>query len=433
MNIKLRVIALLTEFEKGKYSNILLNEYFKENKLSKGERGFITEVFYGVIRNRILLDYMIDRRVKSIKKDWIRQLLRISFYQILFMESDEKGVAWEATELAKKKFGVPVGKFINGVIRGFLREKEEELTSLRNEGKLDILYSYPKWFYKEVQEEYGDELENVLLSLKKIPYMSIRVNRLKYSEEEFEKLLEKMEIKIIKKVESIYYIDSGSVLYTDEFKEGKIIAQDGSSYLAAKVLNPQVGESVVDTCSAPGSKSAVLAELMNNEGEILSLDIYPHKIKLIEENAKKLGIDIIKAVKMDARKLKEQGKKFDKILVDAPCSGYGVLRKKPEALYNKNRENVEELAKLQYEILDSASKVLKDGGELVYSTCTIFKRENSENIEKFLKENPDFKVEKIEIPENVEGIFDNVGGFLINYKEEILDNFYIVKLKKEVK
>lgn len=431
MNIKQRVISLVREVEKGKYSNISLNEYFKANKLSRKERGFITELFYGVIRNKIFLDYEIDKRTKSIKKDWIRDLLRISIYQATFMNSDDKGVAWEATELAKKKYGVPVGKFVNGVLRSFLREREQEIQNLKDEGKFDILYSYPKWFYEKVKAEYGNLTEDVLKSLKKVPYMSVRVNKIKYSEEEFEELLKKLDIGIIKKIDTIYYIDSGIVIYTDEFKNGQIIAQDGSSYLSAKILNPSPEESVIDACSAPGSKTAVLAELMQNRGEILALDIHTHKIKLIEENLKKLGVNIVKPIKMDARKLKEQGKKFDKILVDAPCSGYGVLRKKPEALYNKDLENVQELANLQYEILESASQVLKVGGELVYSTCTILSEENTENIKKFLNAHKNFKVLKIDMPENVSGHLDEVGGFLIDYTEEILDNFYIVKMRKE--
>ncbi|MGL6113674.1 16S rRNA (cytosine(967)-C(5))-methyltransferase RsmB [Cetobacterium sp. SF1] len=431
MNIKQRVIFLVREVENGKYSNIVLNEYFRANRLSKKERGFITELFYGVIRNKIFLDYEIEKRTTNIKKDWLKDLLRISIYQGTFMNSDEKGIVWEATELAKKKFSVPVGRFVNGVLRSYFRDKEKELEELRKNNKLDILHSYPKWFYEKVKSEYGNETEKFLISLKKIPYMSVRVNKLKYTEVELEELLIKMDIEVIKKVESIYYIDSGEILYTEEFKDGKIIVQDGSSYLAAKILNPKENEIVVDTCSAPGSKTAVLAELMNNKGEILSLDIHSHKLKLITENMKKLGVDIVLPVKMDARKLKEQGKHFDKILVDAPCSGYGVLRKKPEALYNKNIENVKELAQLQYEILESASKVLKVGGEIVYSTCTIFKEENTENIEKFLKNNQNFSVLKMNIPENVSGEYDSLGGYLINYKEEILDNFYIIKLRKD--
>lgn len=431
MNIKKRIISIISETEKGKYSNIALNEYFKANPLSAKERGFITEVFYGVIRNKIFLDTMIDKRVTVIKKDWLRQLLRISIYQITFMDSDEAGVVWEGAELAKRKFSNPLGKFVNGVLRSYLRDKEKEIENLRDEHKLNILYSYPKWFYKKMESEYGKDCENVLKSLKKIPYLSVRVNTLKYSTEEFEKLLEAEHINIMKKIDTVYYIDSGIVIYFKEFKEGKIIAQDGSSYLAVKLLDPKPGERVLDTCSAPGSKTVLIGELMKNQGEILALDIYPHKLKLIENNAKKMGIDIITAVKMDAVKVKEQGKKFDKILVDAPCSGYGVIRKKPEALYNKDMNNVNELSALQYNILDSASKVLKDDGELVYSTCTITKEENTDNIAKFLENNPDFESVKVDIPLNVKGEYDDFNGFLINYKEEVLDNFYIIKLRKK--
>lgn len=431
MNIKQRVISLITEVDNGKYSNIALNDYFRENRLDKKERGFITEVFYGVIRNKIFIDEMINKRTKEIKKDWIRNLLRISIYQITFMKSDARGVVWEATELTKKKFSVPVGKFVNGVLRSYDREKDEEIAELRKNEKFDILYSYPKWFYEKVKKDYGSAAEEVLKSLKKIPYMAVRINKLNYSEIKFENLLKKMEIKIIKKIDSVYYLDSGIILYTDEFKQGKIIAQDGASYLAVKVLNPKTGETALDTCAAPGSKTVLMAEFMENQGEIMALDVYPHKIKLIEENCEKMGIDIIKAVKMDARKLKEQGKKFDKILVDAPCSGYGVIRKKPEILYSKGAENIDELSKLQYEILESASQVLKDGGELVYSTCTITLEENTENVRKFLEKNPQFEPVKFEVPENVNGDFDEFGGFCINYKEEILDNFYIMKFRKK--
>lgn len=431
MNIKARVISLIREVENGKFSNIALNEYFKENPLSKKERGFITELFYGVIRNKIFLDYEIDKRTTTIKKDWIRNLLRISMYQMTFMKSDDKGVIWEGTELAKKKFGVPVGKFINGVLRSYQRDWEKDVQELKESGKNYIYLSYPEWFYNKLVEEYGvEEGEKFLQSLKKIPYISFRVNTLKYSCDEFEKLLQEKKIDIIKKVDTVYYVDSGILLYSDEFKEGKIIVQDGSSYLSARNLNPQPNESVLDTCSAPGGKTAVLGELMKNSGELLALDIYPHKLKLIEENCHKCGVTIVQPVKMDARKLKEQGKKFDKILVDAPCSGYGVLRKKPEAIYNKNTENVEELAKLQLEILESAAQVLKDSGELVYSTCTILKEENGENIKKFLDKYPQFETAELYIPENVNGTYDSVGGFTVDYNEDILDGFYIVKLRK---
>ena len=237
------------------------------------------------------------------------------------------------------------------------------------------MYSIPQYFCDILEKQYGSEnLNQAIISLKKIPYLSVRVNKLKYSEEEFEEFLKERDIQIIKKVDTVYYVNSGLIINSKEFKEGKIIAQDASSYLAAKNLGVKPDDLVLDICAAPGGKTAVLAEEMENKGEIIAIDIHQHKKKLIEENMKKLGIDIVKATVLDARNVNKQGRKFDKILVDVPCSGYGVIRKKPEILYTKNRENVEELASLQLEILNSAADILKDGGELIYSTYN-FSRE----------------------------------------------------------
>ena len=431
MNVKKVAINLISQVDKGAYSNIALNETFKTLDINSKEKAFITEIFYGVIRNKKFLDYIIEKNTKEIKKEWIRNLLRISIYQITFMDSDNKGIVWEGTELAKKKYGVAISKFINGTLRNYLRNKDLELKRLDDEKNYEVLYSIPKWFYDTLEKQYGnDNLKQAITSLKKIPYLSVRVNKLKYSEEEFEEFLKEKDIQIIKKVDTVYYVNSGLIINSEEFKTGKIIAQDASSYLAAKNLEVIPNELVLDICAAPGGKTAVLAENMENRGEIIAIDIHQHKIKIIDTNMKKLGIDIVKATVMDARNVNKQGRKFDKILVDVPCSGYGVIRKKPEILYSKNRENIEELAKLQLEILNSAADILKDGGELIYSTCTITDEENTNNIEKFLKEREEFKVEKLYIPKNVSGDYDSLGGFCINYKEEIMDNFYIIKLKK---
>lgn len=431
MNVKQVAINLISQVDKGAYSNIALNETFKTLNINSKEKAFMTEIFYGVIRNKKFLDYIIEKNTKEIKKEWIRNLLRISIYQITFMDSDNKGVVWEATELAKKKYGVPISKFINGTLRNYLRNKDPELKSLADEKNYEVLYSIPKWFCDMLEKQYGNEnLKQAITSLKKIPYLSVRVNKLKYTEKEFEEFLKEKDIQIIKKVDTVYYVNSGLIINSEEFKTGKIIAQDASSYLAAKNLGTMPNELVLDICAAPGGKTAVLAENMENIGEIIAIDIHQHKIKLIDTNMKKLGIDIVKATVMDARNVNKQGRKFDKILVDVPCSGYGVIRKKPEILYSKNRESVEELAKLQLEILNSAADILKDGGELIYSTCTITDEENTNNIKKFLEERKEFKGEKLYIPENVLGDYDSLGGFCINYKEEIIDNFYIIKLKK---
>ena len=433
MSVKYVAMKLISFVDKGSYSNIVLNDAFKEFYLTAKEKAFITEIFYGVLRNKNFLDYMIEKNTKVIKKEWIRNLLRISIYQLTFMSSDAKGVVWEATEIAKKH-GIAISKFINGTLRNYLRNKDLEIKKLHDEKNYEILYSIPQYFCDILEKQYGSEnLNQAIISLKKIPYLSVRVNKLKYSEEEFEEFLKEKDIQIIKKVDSVYYINSGLIINSKEFKVGKIIAQDASSYLAAKNLGVKPNELVLDICAAPGGKTAVLAEEMENKGEIIAIDIHQHKKKLIEENMKKLGIDIVKATVLDARNVNKQGRKFDKILVDVPCSGYGVIRKKPEILYTKNRENVEELASLQLEILNSAADILKDGGELIYSTCTIISQENTENVEKFLNERKEFKVKALNIPENVSGEYDKLGGFSINYKEEIMDNFYIIKLVKEEK
>ena len=433
MSVKYVAMKLISFVDKGSYSNIVLNDAFKEFYLTAKEKAFITEIFYGVLRNKNFLDYMIEKNTKVIKKEWIRNLLRISIYQLTFMSSDAKGIVWEATEIAKKH-GIAISKFINGTLRNYLRNKDLEIKKLHDEKNYEILYSIPQYFCDILEKQYGSEnLNQAIISLKKIPYLSVRVNKLKYSEEEFEEFLKEKDIQIIKKVDSVYYVNSGLIINSKEFKEGKIIAQDASSYLAAKNLGAKPNELVLDICAAPGGKTAVLAEEMENKGEIIAIDIHQHKKKLIEENMKKLGIDIVKATVLDARNVNKQGRKFDKILVDVPCSGYGVIRKKPEILYTKNRENVEELASLQLEILNSAADILKDGGELIYSTCTIISQENTENVEKFLNERKEFKVKALNIPENVSGEYDKLGGFSINYKEEIMDNFYIIKLIKEEK
>ncbi len=433
MSVKYVAMKLISFVDKGSYSNIVLNDAFKEFYLTAKEKAFITEIFYGVLRNKNFLDYMIEKNTKVIKKEWIRNLLRISIYQLTFMSSDAKGVVWEATEIAKKH-GIAISKFINGTLRNYLRNKDLEIKKLHDEKNYEILYSIPQYFCDILEKQYGSEnLNQAIISLKKIPYLSVRVNKLKYSEEEFEEFLKEKDIQIIKKVDTVYYVNSGLIINSKEFKEGKIIAQDASSYLAAKNLGVKPDDLVLDICAAPGGKTAVLAEEMENKGEIIAIDIHQHKKKLIEENMKKLGIDIVKATVLDARNVNKQGRKFDKILVDVPCSGYGVIRKKPEILYTKNRENVEELASLQLEILNSAADILKDRGELIYSTCTIISQENTENVEKFLNERKEFKVKALNIPENVSGDYDKLGGFSINYKEEIMDNFYIIKLVKEEK
>ncbi len=429
------IVKLLNQFEHGKYSNILLNDYFKEMEgnsmgLTQGEKGFITEVFYGVIRNIIFLDYSIEKRVKKIDKLWVKNLLRLSMYQIHYMDSDDAGVVYEGVELAKERGGTFIGSFVNGVLRSFIREKDEDIEKLLGEGNIDIVWSYPRWFVDEIRWEHKNNYKEILKSYKGTPNISVKINKLNYDESSLLELLRKKDIKILKKVEGVYYLDSGKILDTKEFKGGKLTVQDGSSYLPAKYLSPKPNERILDTCSAPGGKAIAMAELMENKGEIIALDIHEHKLKLIENRSKQMGIEIITTKLLDARKIVEEfgEESFDRVLVDAPCSGFGVIRKKPEVLYTKTMKNVQELAKLQMEILNEASKAVKIGGIMVYSTCTILNKENIENVNKFLSIHPNFVVENIKLSEEISGTFDKVGG--LNIFDDYLDGFYMVKLKK---
>lgn len=433
-NIKLRIVHLLKEFDTGKYSNILLNDYFNSNALEKSEKGFITEVFYGVIRNRIFVDYIINKFTNKIKKKELFYLFEISVYQGIFMESDIPGVVWEAGEIVKKKYGAGLLGFANGVLRNIFRESEKIIESLKQNNRYDILLSYKEWQYKKITEIYGNEAVDIMRSYKMTPFLSIRVNKLKYSEVELNEYLKKNNINIKFKFESVYYIDSGEILNSELFKSGKIIAQDGSSYLAAKILNPQENENVLDACAAPGSKTVLLAEIMKNIGKIYALDIHEHKIELIRENIKKTGADIIEPVLCDATKteLKFTDGSFDKILADVPCTGFGVIRKKPEVIYTKDEKSINEIQKLQRNILESVSKLLKVNGNIVYSTCTIFEEENTQNIKWFLKNNTNFIVEPIVMQEDIEYTRDCVGGIQVSYKNRYLDGFYIIKLKRVI-
>ena len=432
MSVKVEILKLLKKYDDGKYSNVALNEYLKSSQLKTSEKAFVTEVFYGVIRNVIFCDAVIKTYTdKKVKKQDLLNILRISVYQIFYMESDSAGVIWEGVEIAKNSYDKNVAGFINGVLRTILREKDKITANFEKNEKYNLIYSYPKWIYKKLKKEYPENYLEIMKSYKQTPYLSVRVNKIRWNIKEFREYIEKNGIEVIKEIDTVFYLKNSKIIESDIFKEGKVIIQDASSYIAGKNLGAKNSHRVLDCCAAPGGKSAVIAEGMGNGGEILALDIYDHKLKLMEENFIKFGIKNIEMKNLDAVTLESSDiGEFDKIIADVPCSGFGVIRKKPEALYNKKREDIDNLVELQRNILEKVSKLLKVGGHLIYSTCTILKEENSENIEWFLKENPNFESVKLEIPENVSGDYDEVGGFLVNYKEKIADGFYLVKLMR---
>lgn len=434
MNIKFEIIKLLIEVNNGKYSNVALSKLYKNTEFSDKEKSFFTETFYGTIRNKIFIDFVIKKYSKKIKKEWIYQNLAIAIYQGFFMNSDIKGVVWEASENSKKRYGIQISKFTNAVLRNIFREKEKIVEELEEKKLYNILYSYPDFIYEKIKKRYPENFIEVLKSYKKAGSLSIRVNLLKYSEFQFERYLKNNKIDILKKVDTVYYLSNGKVLSSKIFKEGKVIVQDASSYLAARSLGAIKDEYILDSCSAPGGKALVIAEKMENQGKIEAIDIHEHKIRLIKENSEKLGVNIIEAKTADAVNLEGiyEKESFDRIIADVPCSGIGVIRKKPETLYNKEAKDILRIQKIQRDIMASMATLLKVGGTFIYSTCTILKDENTDNVSWFLENNNNFEVSKIELDENIEYNYDEFGGIEINYKDDYLDGFYIIKLKRVI-
>jgi 16S rRNA (cytosine967-C5)-methyltransferase len=378
----------------------------------------------------MFVDFIILRHAEKIKKKEIFYIIAVSIYQLYFMKQDSAGIVWEACDVLKKKYGGKVAGFANAILRKIDLEREEIVNLLKKEKRFDIIYSYPSWIIGMFKKVYGENYIAAMESYKKPSKLGVRVNLLKYSNNEFEEFLKQNGGRVLKKIENMYYIEGIDIVNSVEFREGKLFIQDGSSFLAAKLIGAKPGEIVLDACAAPGSKSSVIAEMMENSGKIRCIDIYDHKIKLIEENCEKLGINIIEASLGDARDVKKNCEMYDRVIIDAPCSGLGILRKKPEIVYNKKYNDIEVLANLQYEIISACAEVVKPGGTLVYSTCTFTNQENKEVIEKFLLEHSDFYSEKSEMPQNISYIEDSCNGIQIDFREEFLDGFYMIKLKK---
>ncbi|WP_130806839.1 16S rRNA (cytosine(967)-C(5))-methyltransferase RsmB [Senegalia massiliensis] len=433
-------ILELIENEKA-YSNIEIN---KKVKLLEDirEQNFVRELVYGVLENKLYIDNIISQfsNTKINKIDnIILQILRTGVYQIYFMKNiPDSAVCNEAVKITKNKNKKRLSGFVNGILRNISRNKNKEFLPDKSTKLVDYLsikYSHPKWMVKHFIDDYNEDFTEKLLSFNnEKPPLIIRVNRLKIDRES---LMNKfMDYNI--KTERTKYSKDGLVVHKpknitglEEFKKGFFTIQDESSQLVAQIMNPKEGSNVIDVCSAPGGKSTHIAELMNNKGSILSRDIFKHKLNLIKQNSKRLGIDIINTENFDALKFDKriQGS-MDYCLVDAPCSGLGLLRRKPDIRWNKSKEDIDDLSNIQLNILKVASKYLKKDGILIYSTCTISKKENTHVINKFLKDNINYKLEKIDklyfegksiLEEGHITLLPNIHG---------TDGFFIAKIKR---
>lgn len=396
--------------KENSYSNIVLNEFLKNDKtLNNKDVGLISEIVYGVTTWKLTLDEIIKKysKIKLNKiSPWILNILRMSIYQIIFLDKIPKSAAVnEGVNLAKRYGNKGSIGFTNAVLRKITKNDYEELFNEKDEiKKVSKTMSMPEWIIKELLKDGLDikQVVDICKSSNIHPNVTIRVNNLKTNKEELkEKLLEeKIEFQdgilddflILKKVRNLENLKL--------FQEGYFTVQDEAAGLTALILNPKKGDNVLDACSSPGGKTTYMAEIMQNSGKIEAWDIHEHRTKLVKNAANRLKINIIETKVNDASKENNQYlEKFDKILLDVPCLGIGVLKRKPDIKWQKNVEDIKEISKVQSQILETCSKYLKPGGTLVYSTCSILKEENDKVIEKFLKNNSNFEVKKIELDE----------------------------------
>jgi len=392
--------------EKEAYSNLVIGNYFKRIDLSPMDRGFITQLVYGVLERKITLDYYISKfsktRIKKIHPN-VLELMRLAAYQIIYLSKTPDSAAVNESVKLVKKINYKSSGFVNGVLRSLIREYEKvQFPDIKKEPvkHLSVKYSHAEWIVSLLIKEY--EMEKTIEILEgnvSTPKLSIRVNTLKTSKAELIEVLENIGIEV-----SDSKISEDGLLFEkmghqrldeiEAFKDGHFTVQDESSMLVAETLKPEPGEKVIDLCSAPGGKTTHMAQYMKNQGTIIACDIYEHKLNKVEENCERLGITNVQTAEWDGQELNaEWVDSFDKVLVDAPCSGLGIIRRKPEIKYSKSYEDVLNLVKIQYNILENASKYLKVGGTLLYSTCTITKEENDGVIEQFMNDNKEFELD----------------------------------------
>ena len=428
-NIKLDVVNLFDEIQNGKYSNIQMNYYFNKNNYSVKEKMFVTNVINVTLKNLIYIDYLLRKATKNIQKRKIKQLLRISVAQLYFMDSDNAGVVFEAGEIAKLINKHQVG-FVNAVLQSILKNKEKYDSEIPNDKKDGILLSYPQWFVNKLKVENPNEFLDIMKSYKQKSYLSVRYNSKVLNKVIFENIIKEVKSEILFNVDEVYYLSNGNILTHEEFKKGNIIIQDASSYLAVRNLDITDEDIVLDACAAPGGKSLAILQKYNPK-KLIATDIHEHKIEILNKLKNKYKYNNFEIKLNDAREIEKLNSQFDKILLDVPCSGLGVLRKKPEKIYDLTNEQIKLLKKLQKKIFDSGYKALKSGGILVYSTCTFSKNENTNNVESFLEKYDDLEMMEVLVPENVNVTKDEFGGVYINYKNMYLDGFYIAKFKKK--
>ena len=395
-------ISVLLEInQQGAYNNIALRRAFEETPgLEPHHKAFVTELVNGTLRNLILIDHIIDSYSKNQKsspmKPFIRELLRTAIYQIRWMDRVPNSAAVnEAVKLAKACGFQALSGFVNGILRNIVRGQEstDQYVLEQETLPLDLKYSFPAWLSAAIVKWMGRKGAEDFFATSHIPPgVTICANVLKTTREGLADSL-KLESSELAGA-CLHFSHAQGLMASDAYKDGHFFAIDEGAYLAAQALEAKPGQKIIDLCAAPGGKAFALAGMMENRGQIIACDIHPHKINLITKTAARLGIDCIDVEERDATIVNPDWEETaDAVLLDAPCSGFGVIRKRPDIKYTKTYQDVLNLASLQMTLLSAAATYVKPGGVLVYCTCTITPEENEYNIRWFLRKHEAFALE----------------------------------------
>lgn len=427
INLKTVYDILMAVEQKRQYSNIATNNIIDKNKPTKP--AFVREIVYGVLENKYLLDYKISRLIRGKIKDVRPQdltILRSGIYQLEYMNSIKSYTVVNESVKIAKKFAKGRDKFVNAILQRYAREgknlnpvpKSEEISDIISFWK--IKYSFETWILKLFVNQFGlVETENILKSLNRHPNFFVRTNLNEISRDELQKKLKAMGIESVasERTDTALKLFGKNLIDNSLYERGFYSVQDESSQILIKEMEIEKNLCVVDVCAAPGGKTFAIAERMKNTGMVYSRDIYMHKIKKIENEAKRLRLSNVQASLWDGTKPEaDLVEKCHRVLCDVPCSGLGVIARKPEIKYRKNSKEIKKLYEIQFEILRASAKYLKKDGILLYSTCTINRDENEAIVERFLKENIDFKLEK---------------KILLLPNRDDTDGFFIAKIVKE--
>lgn len=441
-NVRRVALELLLRIEKeGSFSHLLLSQTIQKENITEQDERLLTEIVYGTMERKLTLDYYLKPFIRSPKRraDWVLMLLRMSVFQLEFLDKvPEYAVIHESVNIAKQKGHKGIASFVNGVLRNLVRKGVPDIEAITDPAlKLSIETSHPKWLVDRWITHYGfDVTKQMCQSNLTKKSVSLRVNRLRTNREEMIKTLEKEGImaEVSPYVKDGIIIRKGNILKTNVIKEGLVTIQDQSSMLASLLLQVEPRMHVLDACSAPGGKTTYIGELMENKGSIFAYDLHQNKINLVMNNAKRLGLTNVNVGQSDARKLQmiHEEESFDRILIDAPCSGLGVIRSKPDIKYSKQVEDIYKLHDVQLAILDHVAPLLKISGKLMYSTCTVEAMENEGVVHKFLETHSNYVIDEQLLHEVKK--FKNAHvtkyGFQLFPQTIESDGFFITRLTK---